>query len=137
LSDLRLQHACGVRSCPLLSVVHRSAADPARTERGFRSRPVADASGAPVLRDQRPDRPAEHGKADHSVGRSDLLLAKPDRAGASPAKTVKAQVEVVVVLSVGVRSGPLATVVNGTLVARTVRMALVQRGAAGSASTVG
>jgi hypothetical protein len=34
----------------------------------FRSRPVADASGAPVLRDQGPDRPAGHSKADQSVG---------------------------------------------------------------------
>jgi hypothetical protein len=31
---------------------------------GFRSRLVADAIGAPVLRDQGPDRPAGHGKAD-------------------------------------------------------------------------
>jgi hypothetical protein len=76
-------------------------------------------------------------RTQHGPASLDYLLAKPDRAGASPAKTVKAQVEVVVVLSVGVRSGPLATVVNGTLVARTVRMALVQRGAASSASTVG
>jgi hypothetical protein len=35
--------------------------------RAFRSRPVADASGAPVLRDQGPDRPAGHGKADPSL----------------------------------------------------------------------
>jgi hypothetical protein len=34
---------------------------------GLRSRSVADASGAPVLRDQGPDRPAGHGKADHSL----------------------------------------------------------------------
>jgi hypothetical protein len=33
---------------------------------GLWSRPVADAIGAPVLRDQVPDRPAGHGKADHS-----------------------------------------------------------------------
>ena len=31
---------------------------------GFRSQPVADASGVPVLRDQGLDRPAEHGKTD-------------------------------------------------------------------------
>jgi hypothetical protein len=36
----------------------------------FRSRSVADACGAPVLRDQGPDRPAGHGKADHSFGRA-------------------------------------------------------------------
>jgi hypothetical protein len=42
------------RSCPLLSAVRRSAADPARTEWSFRSRLVADAFGAPVLRDQGP-----------------------------------------------------------------------------------
>ena len=35
-----------------------------REHRGFRSHLVADASGAPVLRDQGPDRPAGHGKAD-------------------------------------------------------------------------
>ena len=33
----------------------------------FRFRPVADACGAPVLRDQSPDRPAEHGKTDPSL----------------------------------------------------------------------
>jgi hypothetical protein len=32
--------------------------------RWLRSRPVADACGDPVLRDQDPDRPAGHGKAD-------------------------------------------------------------------------
>ncbi len=32
----------------------------------FRFRPVADACGAPVVRDQGPDRPAGHGKADPS-----------------------------------------------------------------------
>ena len=36
--------------------------DPARTE--ARSRPVADAGGAPVLRDQGPDQPAGHGTAE-------------------------------------------------------------------------
>jgi uncharacterized protein with GYD domain len=35
--------------------------------RGFRSRPVADAFGAPVLRDQGSDRPAGHGKTDQGV----------------------------------------------------------------------
>jgi hypothetical protein len=34
---------------------------------GFRSRSVADAFGAPVLRDQGPDRPAGHGKADQGL----------------------------------------------------------------------
>jgi hypothetical protein len=34
---------------------------------GVRSRLVADASGAPVLRDQGPDRPAGHGKVDASL----------------------------------------------------------------------
>jgi len=34
-----------------------------------RSRPVADACGAPVLRDQRPDRPAGHGKAEQGLSR--------------------------------------------------------------------
>jgi hypothetical protein len=53
-SELRFQRAHSVRSCPLLSMVHRSGADPARTELEFRSRPVADAFGAPVLRDQGP-----------------------------------------------------------------------------------
>jgi hypothetical protein len=33
-----------------------------------RSRLVADASGAPVLPDQGPDRPAGHGKADENLG---------------------------------------------------------------------
>jgi hypothetical protein len=51
-SDLRFRLTFGDRSCPLLSAVHPSAADPARTEERFRPRRVADAFGAPVLRDQ-------------------------------------------------------------------------------------
>jgi hypothetical protein len=43
---------------------------------GFRSRLVADASGAPVLRDQGSDRPAGHGKADHS-GDAPLTVKQP------------------------------------------------------------
>jgi hypothetical protein len=34
----------------------------------FQSRPVTDAIGAPVLRDQGPDRPSGHAKADHGLG---------------------------------------------------------------------
>jgi hypothetical protein len=44
-SDLRFRRTFGVRSCPLLSAVHLSAADPGRTEERFRFRAVADASG--------------------------------------------------------------------------------------------
>jgi hypothetical protein len=43
--------------------------------RGFQSRLVADACGAPVLRDQGPDRPAGHGKAERSLG--DGLVLQP------------------------------------------------------------
>jgi hypothetical protein len=41
------------------------------------------------------------------------------------------------VLSVGVRSGPVMTVVNGTLVARAGRMTRVLRGAVGSTLVAG
>jgi hypothetical protein len=44
-SDLRFRRTFGVRSCPLLSAVHLSAADSGRTEERFRFRAVADASG--------------------------------------------------------------------------------------------
>ncbi len=37
---------------------------PIAAQEGFRSRPVADAIGAPVLRDQGSERPTGHGKAD-------------------------------------------------------------------------
>ena len=48
LSDLRFQRMSGDRSCPLLSAVDPSGADPARTRPQIPadSRPVADASGA-------------------------------------------------------------------------------------------
>jgi hypothetical protein len=42
-------------------------------EHGFRSRPVADAIGAPVLRDQGPDRLAGHGKADQRLAQTASL----------------------------------------------------------------
>jgi hypothetical protein len=45
----------------------RPVSEQSREHRGFRSRLVADASGAPVLRDQGPDRPAGHGKVDPSL----------------------------------------------------------------------
>jgi hypothetical protein len=55
---LRVRRMCGDRSCLLLSTVRPSAADPARTSttapRRRLSRLVADAFGAPVLRDQGP-----------------------------------------------------------------------------------
>jgi hypothetical protein len=38
----------------------------------FRFRPVADACGAPVLRDQSPDRLAGHGKTDPSLNANSL-----------------------------------------------------------------
>jgi hypothetical protein len=73
LSDLRFCRTSGVRSCPLLSVVHHSAADPARTED-----PVG--SGRGRLRRSGPprpgtDRPAGHGKADPS-GELDATRAR-------------------------------------------------------------
>jgi hypothetical protein len=43
----------------------------------FRFRPVADACGAPVLRDQGPDRPAEHGKADMSLDHLHAMQFRP------------------------------------------------------------
>jgi hypothetical protein len=48
-----------------------------------------------------------------------------------------AQVEATSWLSVVVRSGPFKTAVNGTLVARPVRMTLAHRGAVGSVLTGG
>jgi hypothetical protein len=49
-----------------------------RTQHGPRPGPVlvADASGAPVLRDQGPDRPAGHGKADASLDRPPACKAR-------------------------------------------------------------
>jgi hypothetical protein len=60
-SNLRFRRTFGDRSCPPLSTVCRSAADPARTKA---ARLVADACGARVLRDQGPDGPAGNGKVD-------------------------------------------------------------------------
>jgi hypothetical protein len=55
--DPRVQYACCDRSCPPGTRDFRCHADPARTM-GSRCRLVADACGAPVLRDQGPiDRP--------------------------------------------------------------------------------
>jgi hypothetical protein len=65
-------------ACPAL---YRSVAgcrvtyrEQSREHPGFRSCPVADAYGAPVLRDQGPDRPAGHGKADAGLERNRRLL---------------------------------------------------------------
>jgi hypothetical protein len=52
-SDLRICLTFGDRCCPLLSAVHPSAADPARTEEGFRSR-VAEDRSAEGVRDPGP-----------------------------------------------------------------------------------
>jgi hypothetical protein len=88
---------------------------------GFRSCPVADACGAPVLRDQGPDRPAGHGKADASLDQSTTCLQSQIGCCRHLRGWGTAQVVGAVVLSVVVRSGPARTVVNGTLVARPVR----------------
>jgi hypothetical protein len=67
-SYLRFLLTFGDRWCPLLSAVCPSAA----TQHGptaFRSRLVADACGALVLRDQGPDRLAGYGNAKHGVDR--------------------------------------------------------------------
>ena len=66
--DLRLFRTLGDHRCPLLSIGSPAGTDPART--GFRSRLVADAFGAPVLRDQGPIRPAGRGEADHAASSS-------------------------------------------------------------------
>jgi hypothetical protein len=58
----------GDRWCPLLSTLCLSGTDPARTD-GVPSRLVADASGAPALRDQGSDRPTRQGKVD-TAGRT-------------------------------------------------------------------
>jgi hypothetical protein len=47
------------------------------------------------------------------------------------------QVATVVVLSVAVRMRPLASVVNGTVVARPARMTFVRPGSVGTDSTAG
>ena len=61
---MRFRSLFGDRSCPLLSMVCRSAADPARTDEGLPSRPVVDASAlrSSVTRDRSA---GGHGKADH------------------------------------------------------------------------
>jgi hypothetical protein len=67
--------------CPLLSaVVHGSpfGCGPSTDRTGFRSRPVADASGAPVPPRPGTDRPAGHGKADPSGSH----VPNPDRPAA-------------------------------------------------------
>jgi hypothetical protein len=52
----------------LTSAIRHIAGAPGRTVQygSARCSKVADSSDAPVLRDQGPDRPAGHGKADHS-----------------------------------------------------------------------
>ena len=52
--DLRFLRTGRDRSCPAGTVASRCRADPARTRLAVPVRPVADASGAPVLGDQRP-----------------------------------------------------------------------------------
>jgi hypothetical protein len=66
-SELKTRRpATSLRRCDRSLMRSRSNTDPARTEG---SGPVwfAGASGAPVLPDQGPDRPARHGKADQSL----------------------------------------------------------------------
>jgi hypothetical protein len=86
----------------------------------LRSRLIADASGAQVLRDW--DRIGRPGTASRSMPATmDHLLAKPDRALSLlslPARMGNIAGRVGVVLSVVVRSGPVVTAVNGTLVPR-------------------
>jgi hypothetical protein len=55
---------------------------------------------------------------DRQIRTGDLLLAKPDRAGSSPATAGNGQVEAAAALSVLVRWGPAKTAMNGTAVAR-------------------
>jgi hypothetical protein len=66
LSGLRFFRSRGDCPCPLHSPTCRSDVYPPWTG-GLRSLLVADAFGAPVLRDQGTDRPAGHGKADPSL----------------------------------------------------------------------
>jgi AcrR family transcriptional regulator len=79
-------------------------------------RPVPATSASPNGAANRP--PGEWLRAGR---RARPLLAKPDRGGSSPGEAVNRAGHGGCVLSVGLRSGPLATVVNGRLVARPVR----------------
>jgi hypothetical protein len=78
----------GDRDCPLLVAGLWPRCGPARgLALAFRSRPVADASGAPVLRDQGPiGRPGTARPMQALT--SDYLLPKPDGAGAPAVEVV-------------------------------------------------
>ena len=93
--------------------------------------------GAPVLRDQGPDRPAGYGKADASLGQATPCLQSQIGRGRHLARLRTAQVMAAVGLSVGVRLQPLASVVNGTVVARPVRTTVAGPRGVGIRSTAG
>ena len=63
------------------------------------------------------------------------MSTKPDRAVSLPAKKRTTQVEGPGALSVVVRWGPVRTVVNGTLVARSARTTFMGPGSVGTSST--
>ena len=89
---------------------------------GFRARPVADAFGAPVLRDQGPDRPAGHGKADASLHQPTTCSQSQIGQECDLRQERTVQAEEALALSVVVRWGPVLTGVNGRLVARPARL---------------
>jgi hypothetical protein len=88
---------------------------------GVRGRSPSTASGAPVLRDRGPDRP---GTASPMQAWTRATPCSQSQIGQDRylGSWAAAQFTAVVVLSVVVRSGPLRTVVNGTLMARQARM---------------
>jgi hypothetical protein len=83
-----------------------------------RSRLVADAFGAPVLRDQGPDRPAGHGKADARLDQPTSCLQSQIGQGRHLRRQGNSAGRASLRLSVDVRVRPVRTAVNGTLVAR-------------------
>ena len=126
-SDRRFPGTSIDRSCPLLSMVPPSVADPARTDGGsgpVRSR-TPPRSGPP-----RPgtDRPAGHGKADTSLDQPTTCSQSQMRRTQHLRRCGVAHVGAAWVLSVGVRWGPAMTAVNGRLVARSASRTAVRPG---------
>jgi hypothetical protein len=108
---------------PLIPGCHGTSREQSCEHRGFQSRPVADAFGAPVLRDHGPDRPAGHGKADHKA----LTPCMPCSFGLlpNPRSMVGVQPDGPLEVTVTDRSIRLVTAACGTRMARAVRTTII------------
>jgi hypothetical protein len=94
-----------------------------------RSRQVANAVGVPVLRDQGADRPAGHAKTDHNLGHVTPCSQSQIGQDRHLRRQGTLQAEAALALSVVVRSGPVRTAVNGTLMAQLARTTVLAPGA--------